>query len=155
MGSMKKRLSLLGVVSLAAIVGLSLTVGVAEAKTLKLEIDADESSFDIIPSPMGQLAFHIKGTIVGGGTGTFRCWGWVLDGNFTNVNQIYSIDGRGAIMTQGVEFGPPPNSIAVTGGTGDFSNVRGEGFFGDPADPSPPVGSFDFSIEFDLRGARR
>ncbi len=154
MCSMKKRLSLLGVVSLAAIVGLSLTVGVAEAKTLKLEIDADESSFDIIPSPMGQLAFHIKGTIVGDATGTFRCWGWILDGNFTNVNQIYSIDGRGAIMTQGVEFGPT-NNIAVTGGTGDFSNVRGEGFFGDPANPSPPVGSFDFSIEFDLRGARR
>ncbi len=153
MGSMKKRLSLLGVVSLAAIVGLSLTVSVAEAEELRLEIDADESSFDTIESPGGQLAFHIKGTIVGGGTGTFRCWGWVLDGNFTNVNQIYSIDGRGAIMTQGVEFGPP--SIAVTGGTGDFRNVRGEGFFGDPANPSPPVGSFDFSIEFDLRGARR
>ena len=152
MGSMKKRLSLLGVVSLTAIVGLSLTVGVAEAKTLKLEIDADESSFDVIPSPMGQLAFHIKGTIVGGGTGTFRCWGWVLDGNFTNVNQIYSIDGHGALMTQGVEFAPTDNRIAVTGGTGDFRNVRGEGFFGDAANPNS---ASDFSIEFDLRGARR
>ncbi len=151
MGSMKKRLSLLGVVSLAAIVGLSLTVSVAEAQTLKLEIDADEFSFDAIPSPGGQLAFHIKGTIVDGGPpiGTFRCWGWVNDDGFTNVNQIYSIDGRGAIMTQGVEFGPP--SIAVTGGTGDFRNVRGEGFFGDAANPNSIS---DFSIEFKLRGAR-
>ena len=47
-------------------------------------------------------------------------------------------------MTQGIEGG----LLAVTGGTGDFSNVRGEGlqiFTGN---------GFDFTIEFDLSGER-
>jgi len=147
MGSMKKHLSLLGVVaSLAAIAALSFAVPVTQAHdTLFLVIAVDENSF---VGPAGNVAgaFNVEGAIVGGPVGGFQCWGWIFaDGATTNVSQVYNIAGRGAIMTQGQEGG----LLAVVGGTGDFRNVSGEGLqvFTGPG--------FDFTIEFDLRGARR
>ncbi|MEE8167041.1 MAG: hypothetical protein V3T64_15855, partial [Myxococcota bacterium] len=45
------------------------------------------------------------------------------DGATTSVSQVYTIAGRGSIMTQGQEG----SLLAVVGGTGDFDNARGEG----------------------------
>lgn len=74
----------------------------------------------------------------------------VTNQNFlTNVSQVYDIEGRGAIMTQGQEG----HVLAVVGGTGDFSNVRGEGIQVFVQDP--PLTNFDFTIPFDLKGAGR
>ncbi len=124
----------------------SLAVGVTEAQAgsnLVLMVDVDEASF--VGPPLGQQgAFNIEGD-TGSGPRTFQCWGWVFeDGLTTNVSQIYNIEGRGAIMTQGREG----DFLAVVGGTGDFRNVRGEALqtFTGPG--------FDFTIEFNLTGAR-
>ncbi len=144
MGSMKKRLSLLGFVSLAAIAALSFAVPVTQAHdTLFLVIAVDESSF-VGPDINAAGAFNVEGAIDGGPSGGFQCWGWIFaDGVTTNVSQVYNIAGRGAIMTQGQEGG----LLAVVGGTGDFRNVRGEGL--------QVFTATGFNIEFDLRGARR
>ncbi len=145
MGSMKKHLSLLGVVaSLAAIAVLSFAVLVTQAHdTLTVFVDVDEASFLATGFPG---AFNVEGAIDGGPAGGFQCWGWIsADGVDTNVSQVYNINGCGAIMTQGQEGHP----LAVVGGTGDFSEVSGEGlqeFIGLPE-------SFDFFIEFDLDDA--
>jgi len=144
MGSMKKRLSLLGVVaSLAAIAALSFAVPVTQAQagnTLNLAIV--DVSFDG-PAPGSAGPFNAEGTIVSESPGSFQCWGWVLTTGATNVSQVYNIYGRGAIMTQGQEDG----LLAVVGGTGDFRNVRGEGL--------QVFTATGFNIEFHLRGARR
>ena len=132
-----KQLSLLGVVATLALV----FAGVAEAGKTTLTVDVDEGSFDFVTSPLGAMSFNVVGTIAGGGT--FRCWGWIDDVGMGSVSQVFNIPGRGTIMTQGIEGG----LLAVTGGTGDFSNVRGDAlqvFTGD---------GFDFTIEFDLKGA--
>ena len=145
MGSMKKRLTLLGVVvSLAAIAVLSSAVSVAQGVggTLILAVDVDEASF-VGPAAGVQGAFNLQGD-TGSGAKSFQCWGWIFeDGSTTNVSQVYNIAGRGAIMIQGQEGG----FLAVVGGTGDFSNVRGQGlqvFTGT---------GFDFTMTFDLQGA--
>ncbi len=142
MNRVKKQLSLFGVVATLALV----FAGVAQAETLNLSVDVDELSFDApldIPGP-----FNVEGD-TGSGPGTFQCWGWIfaLDGSPpANVSQVYYIAGRGTITTQGQEG----MLMSVVGGTGDFLNVRGEAiqtFTGLPT-------SFDFTIEFTLRGAR-
>ncbi len=145
MGSMKKRLSLLGVVvSLAAIAMLSLAVPVTEGQggggALILEVDVD--SFDG-PNPGTSGPFNVEGTITNGDGGTFQCWGWVKQDESTNVSQVFNIDGRGAIMTQGQEGG----LLAVVGGTDDFRNARGEG------DQVFNAGFTAFTITFNLVGA--
>ena len=144
----KKRASLLGgvVLSLAAIGVFSLAVSVTEGQPnegrLILDVELVGGSFQTpagIPGP-----FNVEGTIVGGGT--FQCWGWILtEDGITNVSQVYDIDGRGALMTQGRDGGP----LAVVGGTGDFLNVRGEAI----QDSTGP--GFDFTMTFELRGAGR
>ncbi len=137
MNCVKKQLSLLGVVATLALV----LAGVAEAHEPTLTVDVDEASFDFAPAMFGGVSFNIVGTFAGGGT--FRCWGWIDAGGFGSVSQVYNIPGRGTIMTQGIEGG----LLAVTGGTGDFSNVRGDAlqvFTGT---------GFDFTMEFDLKGA--
>lgn len=159
----KKRLSILGIVgSLATITAfayLSVPEGIAEAHprgkgALTLFVDTSASVFSAdTPNGNGDANFYIDGEIVDPDTnnqiGMFRCWGQVrFDGEgvaFTVVSQEYRIFGRGAIQVQGLEVGA--DSIAVIGGTGDFRNARGEGFFGD----------FDrgFSMEFHLMGAGR
>ncbi len=146
MGSMKTRLSVFWVVvlSLGAIAVLSWDVGDAEGQPggkLVLTVDVDETSLDAVAAPGGGVAFNIVGDFAGGGT--FRCWGW-LDENFAgSVSQVYNIPGHGSIMNQGIEGG----LLAVTGGTGAFRNLRGEGnqvFTGT---------GFDFVITFKLLGA--
>ncbi len=143
MNRVKKQLSLLGVVATVALV----FAGVAEAGKLTLNVDVDLATEDVvIAAPLGGVSFNIEGTFAGGGT--FRCWGWINPAGFGSVSQVYNIPGRGAIMTQGIEG----FFLAVTGGTGDFINVRGEALqtFDDPT----LVTTFDFNIEFTLRGAR-
>ncbi len=139
MNCVKKQLSLLGVVATLALV----FAGVAQAGTLNLFVDVDEATFD---APLGQPGpFNVEGD-TGSGAGTFQCWGWIFADGSANVSQVFFISGRGSIMTQGIEGG----LLAVTGGTGDFSNVRGEAlqvFINFPI-------IFDFNIEFDLKGAR-
>ncbi len=141
MNRVKKHLSLLGVVATLALV----FAGVAQAGTLNLFVDVDEASFDFAPAVvLNGISFNVVGTIAGGGT--FRCWGWIDGAGVGSVSQVYNIPGRGTIMTQGIEG----DFLAVTGGTGDFSNVRGEAlqvFINFPI-------IFDFNIEFDLKGAR-
>jgi len=138
MNRVKKQLSLLGVVATLALI----FAGVAEAHEVILTVDVDEDSNDFVQSPSGAVSFNIVGDIVGGGT--FRCWGWIDTDGAGSVSQVYNIPGRGAIMTQGIEGG----LLAVTGGTRAFKNVRGDAlqvFTGT---------GFDFTIEFDLKGAR-
>ncbi len=143
MNRVKKQLSLLGVVATLALV----FAGVAEAGKTTLTVDVDEVSFDVASANVGlAVAFNIVGTF--GDDGTFRCWGWIDATGVGSVSQVYNFPGRGSIMTQGIEGG----FLAVTGGTGDFSNVRGDALqtFLDPT-----FVSLDFTIEFDLKGAGR
>ncbi len=140
MHSIRKRFSLLRVISLAAIAALSLVVSVTEGQagaTLVLNVDVDEGSFVALgfPGP-----FNVEGD-TGSGAKSFQCWGWIFaDGVTTNVSQVYNIADRGAIMTQGQEGFP----LAIVGGTGDFRNARGEALqtFTGPG--------LDFTITFNL-----
>ena len=138
MNRVKKQLSLLGVVATLALV----FAGVARAGTLNLFVDVDEASFDFVTAPGEGISFNIVGTFEGGGT--FRCWGWIDAMGFGSVSQVYNIPGRGAIMTQGIGG----SLLAVTGGTDRFSKVRGEAL-----QTFTGVG-FDFTIEFNLKGAK-
>ncbi len=142
----RKRFSLLRImVSLAAIAALSLAVSVTEGQAGgKLVLSVDVDSFDG-PAPGTAGPFNVEGTITAGGTGTFQCWGWIKADESTNVSQVYNIDGRGAIMTQGQEGG----LLAVVGGTVGFRNVRGEGLQVFNADFSA------FTITFKLKGAKK
>ena len=140
------------VASVMAIVALGLTVSVTKGDPGKgkkgkfvLFVEVDEASYvgPVIGIEAG--AFNVEGEIVEGGSGPFRCWGWIdLDG-VGSVSQVFALDGRGSIMTQGIEGG----FLATTGGTDDFSDVRGEGL-----QTFTGVG-FDFAIEFDLKGAKK
>jgi hypothetical protein len=145
MQSIRKRFSLLRVISLAAIAALSLAVGVTEVQaetTLVLNVDVDEDSFVLNNFPG---AFNIVGD-TGSGEGTFQCWGWINADESANVSQSFNVEDRGAIMTQGPEGG----LLAIVGGTGDFKNARGEArqvFNND--------GTFDFTMTFRFTGQGR
>ena len=150
MRKMKKSLSLLGIVGSVIATFAYLSYPADEARAaglLVLNVVPDGASFNIEDADGdGAGAFFIRGDIVDGGViGEFLCWGWAIDGaaTATYVSQQYTIDGRGAIQVQGQEIGGD-GIMAVVGGTGDFNNVRGEGFFGDFAG--------GFSISFDLKG---
>ncbi len=113
----------------------------AKDNTLLLDVEVDEASFVSILAPGGGESFNIVGTF--GDGGTFRCWGWIDGVGAGSVSQVFNIPGRGAIMTQGIEGG----LLAITGGTGDFNNLRGDAlqiFTGD---------GFNFTIEFEGKGA--
>ena len=140
MNSVKKQLSLLGVVATLALV----FAGVAHAGKQTLIVDVDEASFDSVVAMFGGVAFNIVGTFEDGGT--FRCWGWIDATGAGSVSQVFNFPGRGSIMTPGIVGG----LLAVTGGTGAFSNVRGDALQTFTDDPN----SFDFTIEFNLKGAR-
>jgi len=104
MQSIRKRFSLLQVISLAAIAALSLAVGVTEVQAEPkwvLNVDVDEESFqnEFFPGP-----FDIVGD-TGSGEGTFQCWGWINEDLSANVSQSFNVEDRGAIMTQGPEGG--------------------------------------------------
>ena len=122
--------------------GLALLGGFAVAKAheevnLELRVKLDLATFDVALGDFVGMggAFYVTGDICNElapvGTcmsiGTFHCWGWLFDAadpaSSAVVSQEFNLDGRGKIQVQGVEDGGPR---AVTGGTGDFRNVRGE-----------------------------
>jgi len=148
-------------------VGLMLVLGlVALAGTdaqahdeleLRIFLGADFPTFDSTlggTTFLGGAAFHVSGVICKNPTllddcsetiGTFHCWGWALtpgDGSAGGVvSQEYNLDGRGKILLTGFEdTGPRP----VVGGTGDFSEVRGEatGFDFDSLDVGEFIATF-------------
>ncbi len=142
MRSKKTRFSVFRVVIvLVAIAVLGWNVGQAGGK-ITLVVDVDEASFDgAPPGPLGGFSFYVGGDFADGGT--FNCWGWIDEAGVGNVSQVFNIPGRGMIMTQGIEGG----LLAITGGTGDFSNLRGDAlqvFTGD---------GLDFTMEFEVKGA--
>jgi hypothetical protein len=146
--------------------GLALLGGVAVAesgKNLELRVKLDLSTFDVALGSFVGIggAFYVTGDIceelvpLGACTsiGTFHCWGWLFDtsdpASSAVVSQEFNLDDRGKIQVQGVEDGGPR---AVTGGTGDFKNVRGEatGF-----DFSNFVSDGEFTGTFKLKGAKK
>ena len=144
----KTQLALTGLV-LAMLFGLT---SPAYGGTLVLRVVADPGAFSIAPGAPTGGAFYIPGIVYEAGTlnqiGTFHCWGWDVDGFGTSgvlVSQEYNLDGRGKIQVQGVEDGGPR---AVTGGTGQFRNVRGE-MTGADLSAFP-----DFTATFKLIGAK-
>ncbi len=145
-------------------VGLALlggfTVAEAGGKKLVLRVATDGATFDAhAPAPAGGAAFYVSGNICADTTlsaacdpiGTFHCWGWLIgpDQLASVVSQEYDLDGRGKIQVQGVEDEGPR---AVTGGTGDFRNVRGEATGFDLSDLF--VGG-EFIATFKLIGAKK
>ncbi len=150
------------------VLGLALLAGVAvaEADTLTLRVDTDGfADFDLIapntPEGVG-FPFYVSGKICAEPTlldictpiGLFHCWGWDVagDGSLVVVAQEFELFGRGKIQVQGVE---DDGRRAVTGGTGDFRNVRGEATGFDFSvfanfDPGPADG--EFIAEFKLIG---
>jgi len=138
---------------------------VAEAQgnlTVRVLADVD-GTFDLTAAaaPHGGSAFYVAGTLCADPTitmeadcasiGSFHCWGWIILSGTVVVNQEYDFDGRGKILLAGVEDGGPH---AVVGGTGDFSNVRGEatGFVG--LDVADFADTSQFVATFKLVGAR-
>ena len=134
---------------------LALTSPVYAGRNLVLDVVADPGAFDAAFGDIiveGGCAFYVPGVIYEAGTsnpiGTFHCWGWdvTCDGlTAVVVSQEYDLDGRGKIQVQGVEDEGPR---AVTGGTGDFRNVRGE-MTGADLSAFP-----DFTVTFKLIGAK-
>ena len=145
----------------AIVLGLALLGGFAVAEAdndLELRVKLDLSTFDVAVGGFVGMggAFYVTGNIceklgpVGtcNSIGTFQCWGWLFDvsdpASSAVVAQEFNLDGRGKIQVQGVEDAGPR---AVTGGTGDFKNVKGEatGF-----DLSNFVSDGEFTGTFDL-----
>lgn len=144
----KTQLALIGLV-LTMVFGLTSPV---YAGTLVLDVEADQGAFDAAFGDVdGGCAFYIPGVIFEAGTtnsiGTFHCWGWdvTCDGSSVVVSQEFNLDNRGKIQVQGVE---DEGSRAVTGGTGEFRNVRGEMTGADLS------GFPDFTVTFKLIGAK-
>ncbi len=111
------------------VLGLGLASSPCFAGNLVLRVVADTSpaGLDIVPSTNGG-PFYIPGDIFDPDTGDligeFHCWGFFFDGfALAVVSQEFELFGRGKIQVQGVEDEGPR---AVTGGTGEFRNVRGE-----------------------------
>ncbi len=144
----RTRRIVVGVVLTALVV---LASPVNAGRNLVLDVEADLSAFDVAPGGTG-CAFYVPGVIFEADTtnaiGTFHCWGWdvTCDGlSVVVVSQEFNLDGRGKIQVQGVEDDGPR---AVTGGTGDFRNVRGQ-MTGADLSAFP-----DFTVTFKLIGAR-
>ena len=146
------------------VLGLAVLGGaaVAEAgKNLELRVRLDFDTFDVAAGTVGG-AFYITGVICkepgldpnGPCTeiGTFHCWGWLFDADDENsvavVSQEFNLEGRGKIQVQGVEDEGP---CAVTGGTGDFKNARGEATGFDFSS----FGDGEFTGTFKLKGAKK
>ena len=151
------------------VLGLALLGGFAVAEAdgkkgkLELRVKLDLSSFDVAVGDFVGIggAFYVKGNIckklgpVGtcDSIGTFHCWGWLFDAldpaSSAVVSQEFNLDGRGKIQVQGVEDEGPR---AVTGGTGDFKDVRGEatGF-----DLSNFVSNGEFTGTFKLKKVKK
>ena len=149
------------------VLGLVLLIGFAVAETggengkLVLRVDTNGfATFDFIAPNEGGMGFpfYVSGNIckekrlLGPCTpiGLFHCWGWDTGTGLAVVAQEFELFGRGKLQVQGVEDAGPR---AVTGGTGVFSNVRGEatGFdFSQFLD----TGEGEFIATFKLVGAK-
>ena len=146
----------------AGVAGTAITRSAsATSGGLSIILDVDTSGFrdfQQVEIGPGLGPFYVSGAILHPGTestigtdliGTFHCWGWIREPDGLGVvNQEFEIDGRGKILISGVESDSPR---AVSGGTGDFVNARGEGI--------PNIEIFDFlntgqfRIAFSLTGA--
>jgi hypothetical protein len=146
------------VLSLALLGGVAVTKAGGE---LVLRVDTDGfANFDATaPGFNGGFAFYVNGDICEEpdllddctAIGEFQCWGWDVfgDGSFAVVSQEFNLFGRGKIQVQGVEDDGPR---AVTGGTGDFRNVRGEATGFDFSEFGSGPG--EFIATFKLMGAK-
>ena len=147
------------------VIGLALLGGIAVAKAggeLVLRVDTDGfANFDATaPGFNGGFAFYVNGDICEEpdllddctAIGEFQCWGWDVfgDGSLAVVSQEFNLFGRGKIQVQGVEDDGPR---AVTGGTGDFRNVRGEATGFDFSQFGSGPG--EFIAKFKLTGAQK
>ena len=160
---MKRAGALSAAAAVAGAVGTAMTSSVSAArggKSIILDVDTDGfADFQQVDNGGGTGPFYVSGAILAPGDsvtigtdriGTFHCWGWIRspDG-LSVVNQEFDIEERGKILISGVESDAPR---AVSGGTGDFVNARGEGI--------PDIATFDFNntglfrIAFSLTGAR-
>ncbi len=151
----------------AVIVALSLLGGitVAEAEELVVRVNLNGfSTFDFTTDATKKQtrggAFFVSGDIceeldLGDDCtpiGDFLCWGWII-GDINDpespsvVSQEFNFFNRGKIQVQGLE---DEGARAIVGGTGDFSNVRGEatGF-----DFSQFISAGEFVGNFKLIGA--
>ena len=147
------------VLGLALLGGFAVAEADGEEEELVLRVDTDGlATFDAhAAAPGGGAAFYVSGVICADPTlfafcnpiGMFHCWGWLIgpDQLAAVVAQEYNLAGRGKIQVQGVEDEGPR---AVTGGTGDFRNVRGEATGFDFSDLF--VGG-EFTATFKLIGA--
>jgi hypothetical protein len=98
-----------------------------DGNTLTVTVVADPGTLDVVPSAFGG-PFYVGGSIqdpdTGDDIGIFHCWGFFFQGGALGVvTQEYDLFGRGKIILAGVEDSGPR---AITGGTGDFRNLRGE-----------------------------
>ena len=140
--------------ALALVLGLSGPSIAGHGNRMVLDVEADTNTLNVVdtfPAFPGEGPFYIGGTILAPGTttviGDFHCWGFFIQsGDVAVVSQEYHLFGRGKIQVQGVEDEGPR---AVTGGTGDFRNVRGE-MTGADLSAFP-----DFTVTFRLIGAKR
>ena len=100
-----------------------------KVERLVVDVLVDFSTFDQVPSSQctGCGPFYVGGTVLdhktGEELGRFNCWGWFFSPDDDVVNQEYNIGRRGKLIVAGTE---DAGRRAVTGGTGDFRNVRGE-----------------------------
>ncbi len=114
--------------SIVVILLLGFVASEAQAAKLTVIVVADLTGLDLVPTAGGG-PFYIPGTLwdpdSGEQIGVFHCWGFFIlpDGSLGVVNQEFDLTGRGKIILTGVEDEGPR---AITGGTGDFRNVRGE-----------------------------
>ncbi len=92
---------------------------------LTVNVRVDFSTFDQLTTTLGG-PFYVGGVILDPETdeeiGLFHCFGFFFEGGAV-VTQEFDLTGRGKIILAGVEDQGPR---AITGGTGDFKNVRGE-----------------------------
>ena len=139
------------------LIGVLLTVSLAAAgpsyahgQILTLDVKPDGNTFSMVSDPAAEKngPFFISGPIFAPGTttnpiGKFLCWGYFGEGgDVVVVSQEFDLDGRGKIQVQGVESDAPR---AVTGGTGDFANVRGAA--------TVELDGLNFTIRFSLTAA--
>ena len=144
---MKRAGAFSAAVAVAGAAGTAMTSPASAAphgKSIILDVDTfGFADFQQVDNGGGTGPFYVSGEILAPGTstmigsdviGTFHCWGWIRSPDGLGVvTQEFDIDGRGKIQISGVESDAPR---AVSGGTGDFVNARGEGI--------PDIAIFDF-----------
>lgn len=97
---------------------------------LTVQVFLGGGTFDLRADANGRGPFYVGGAIVDPNTGQtlgeFQCWGWFFEADRNMVNQEYNLFDRGKIILTGEEDG---GIRPITGGAGDFRNVRGEATF--------------------------